>query len=63
MHENLCRIATEHAVPVKRIDVPWLIETAQALEEAGISIEQSLVLGTFMAGSALAAIREQAAQQ
>lgn len=60
IHENLCRVATDSGLTIKRVDVPWMIEVLDSLEESGISIEQSLVLGTYMAGAAQAAIREQA---
>lgn len=64
IHENLCRVATQYGVSIKRIDVPFLVELIEELQNTTmLSIEQSLVLGTFMAGTAHAAIREQAAMQ
>lgn len=61
IHENLCRIAQEGGIPPKRCDVGWMRDVVIQLEEGGISVEQSLILGAFLVGSAQAAVREQAA--
>lgn len=64
IHENLTRVATNFGVPVKRIDVSFLVDLVLELENTTqLSIEQTLVLGTFMAGSAQAAIQAQAVLQ
>lgn len=61
IHESLCRISSEAKLPIRRIGVPFLIDVVDALEEQGVTVEQSLVLGTFLVGSARAQMREQAA--
>ena len=61
IHETLSRIAQQGGIPARRVDVPWLVETVEALEEAGISVEQALVLGAYLVGSARGAVTQQAA--
>lgn len=60
IHETLSRIAQQGGIPARRIDVPWLVEAVESLEEASISVEQALVLGVYLVGVARGAVTEQA---
>lgn len=56
MHEQLCRLCQEASIPIKAANIPFCIDVLNELDDLELSIEQGLILGSYLLGAARAAM-------